>query len=291
MTIAITHKFQSLKGDGTDSTLLRPSNWNDSHKITLATGVLLGRQTAGVGDAEEIPCSAAAAQVLAAADIAAILAVLGVSAPTTGDARLTLKTAPTSGWVMLDDGTIGNATSGAGNRAHADTQALFTLLYNAPFTDASAPVTTTAGTATTRAAQGTAAAAYAAGCRVALPKQLGRTFIAAGAAGTGLTARTLGTTGGEETHALVAGEIPTITSSGSMSGTMTGSTSSVATGSSGSSTGGGGFACVGAVSFSAASVSVSGTVTGSVTSTGTGGASPAHNNMQPWAAWNVMVKL
>lgn len=52
----IIHSKVSAKGDGPDSTRLRPSDWNADHVITLsATGVVIGRITAGPGAAEEIP--------------------------------------------------------------------------------------------------------------------------------------------------------------------------------------------------------------------------------------------
>ncbi|CAB4146369.1 hypothetical protein UFOVP503_9 [uncultured Caudovirales phage] len=54
MTVSLKHNFVSGKSDGADATLVRPSNWNDEHSLTLATGKLLGRSTAGTGAAEEI---------------------------------------------------------------------------------------------------------------------------------------------------------------------------------------------------------------------------------------------
>ena len=47
---------------------------------------------------------------------------------TTGDVKTTLKTTADAGWVMMNDGTIGDASSGGTTRANADTQALFGLL-------------------------------------------------------------------------------------------------------------------------------------------------------------------
>jgi microcystin-dependent protein len=129
----------------------------------------------------------------------------GGSGGSTGDARLTLKTVADAGWVMMDDGSIGNAPSGATTRANADCQALFTLVFS-NLTDASAPLLTSAGAATTRAAQATAPAAWAANCRMSLPKQLGRALMAAGAGG-GLTPRTLGQSLGAETHTQSVGEM------------------------------------------------------------------------------------
>lgn len=54
MAIQVKHKFASGKADGADATLIQPSNWNDTHDLTMATGTLLGRSTAGAGPAEEI---------------------------------------------------------------------------------------------------------------------------------------------------------------------------------------------------------------------------------------------
>jgi len=48
---------------------------------------------------------------------------------TTGDAKLTFKSVPDTGWVFMNDGTIGDASSGATTRANADTSNLFSLLW------------------------------------------------------------------------------------------------------------------------------------------------------------------
>lgn len=177
----------------------------------------------------------------------------------TGDGKITLKAAPDSGWVMLNDGTIGSATSGASNRANADTQALFTLLWGLGNT--ACPVVGGAGVS--------AAADWTANKQITLLKSLGRTLGIAGA-GSGLTARTLGTTVGEETHLLITAEMPAHTHAGG--GTVpsgpadAGGTALAANSSGGSTT----------------------PVTGNTGSTGGGG---AHNNMQPTTFWNVMLKL
>jgi hypothetical protein len=132
----------------------------------------------------------------------------------TGDVKLTFKQVADSGWVLFVDGTIGDATSGA-TVALATTSALFVLLYGSPFTDSSCPIFTSTGTPTTRAAQGTAAAAYAAHCRLSTPKALGRVLALAGA-GSGLTARTMGTTAGAETAALANTNLPPYTPAGTI---------------------------------------------------------------------------
>ena len=55
MTISLKHTFASAKSDGTDSTLVQPSNWNAEHTITLAAGKVLGRDTSAAGAMQELP--------------------------------------------------------------------------------------------------------------------------------------------------------------------------------------------------------------------------------------------
>lgn len=54
MTVSLKHAFQSAKADGTDTSIVRPSDWNAEHVLTQATGKLLGRTSAGTGATEEI---------------------------------------------------------------------------------------------------------------------------------------------------------------------------------------------------------------------------------------------
>jgi hypothetical protein len=61
MAISLKHAFTSAKSDGGDATLVRPSNWNAEHNLTMAAARLLGRTTAGDGAAEEIAVRPAAA--------------------------------------------------------------------------------------------------------------------------------------------------------------------------------------------------------------------------------------
>jgi hypothetical protein len=216
---------------------------------------------------------------------------------TTGDAKITLKTTADVGWVLMNDGTIGSATSGA-TRANADTKALFTLLYN-NLIDANAPIQTSAGGATTRAAQTSAATAWTNNCRMSLTKNLGRA-LAIGGAGSGLTARTLGQTLGEENHTQSQAELavhshtltdPThghpisdpghfhadpisgtagfnnVAMSASAPASTSQNTSQVTTG----------------ISITAASTGITGT--------NSQGAAIAFNVMQPTTFWNVMIKL
>lgn len=177
---------------------------------------------------------------------------------TTGDVKATFKTVADSGWVMINDGSIGSATSGATTRANADTAALFTLLWtNVSNTDA--PVSGGRGAS--------AAADFAANKTLTIPLMLGRALGFAGT-GAGLTARTLGQTLGEETHVLITAEMPSHTH------TLTPSSDMVQ-----AVTAGGG-------------IYTAGTLGGAVNQTiGSTGGDGAHNNMQPITFMNVMIKL
>lgn len=116
----------------------------------------------------------------------------------TGGVMLTIDDVAMPGWVMCNDGTIGSAGSNATTRAHADTGALYTLIWN-KVADAYAPVTGGRGAS--------AAADFAANKPIALTKMLGRSLAIAGS-GAGLTARALGATTGAETHVLSQAETP-----------------------------------------------------------------------------------
>lgn len=54
MVISVKHKFQSAKADGGDASVVRPSNWNDTHDLTLAASKLLGRYAGTDGAAQEV---------------------------------------------------------------------------------------------------------------------------------------------------------------------------------------------------------------------------------------------
>ena len=55
--VSLKHEFQSGKADGTDVTLVKPTNWNAEHKFeTAADGVVLGRAAgASPGAVQELP--------------------------------------------------------------------------------------------------------------------------------------------------------------------------------------------------------------------------------------------
>lgn len=114
---------------------------------------------------------------------------------TTGDVKITFKTVADPGWVMITDGTIGSAASGA-TYAAADAASLYSLLWT-NVVNTYAPVSGGRG--------GSAAADFAANKTLKIPIMLGRALASAGA-GSGLTSRALGQFLGEETHALVEAE-------------------------------------------------------------------------------------
>src|SRR6266487_1167399 len=116
---------------------------------------------------------------------------------TTGDIKSTLKTTADLGWVMMNDGTIGDATSGGTTRANDDTGPLFTLIWNG---------TANADCAVSSGRGASAAADFAAHKTIALPKTLGRALAQAGS-GSGLTTRALGAKFGEEYHQLTLPEL------------------------------------------------------------------------------------
>ena len=113
---------------------------------------------------------------------------LGLQSFTTGDLKPTMKNVADAGWVLCNDGTIGNATSGGTARANADTAALFSLLWT-NVSNTYAPVSGGRG--------GSAAADFAANKTIGLTLMLGRALGVAGA-GAGLSARVLGQALGDE---------------------------------------------------------------------------------------------
>ena len=102
---------------------------------------------------------------------AAIAAAAAAPQFTTGDVKMTLKTVADSGWVLMDDKTIGNGASGATGRANADTADLFELIWDNVI-DTWCPVSGGRG--------GSGAADFAANKTITLPKTLGRALAGYG---------------------------------------------------------------------------------------------------------------
>ena len=152
--------------------------------------------------------------------------------------------------------------------------------------------------------------APASGTTFYVPDLRGRSPVGAGA-GTGLTTRALGATGGAETHQLVTGEIPahnhtdsghTHSATGLSTANESAHTHATASGASYiTGTGGGNTVASGSggVTWSATSNTGTGsahnhTITGSTASSnaviGNTGGGGAHNNMHPWASINFIIK-
>lgn len=124
---------------------------------------------------------------------------VGVMVPTGVVMDYVGSSAPT-GWVLLSGRTIGDATSGGSERANADTELLFTLIWNS-MADSEAPVSTGRGAS--------AAADFAAHKTITLPDGRGRAVFGKDNMGgstasrvtngnSGITATTLGVSGGDE---------------------------------------------------------------------------------------------
>lgn len=84
-----------------DDTLIRPSNWNAEHQLTMATGKLVGRTTAGDGAAEEIAVSS---------ELTLSGGALGV-AGTLADKTLTNPTLTTPALGTPSSGNLSNCTA------------------------------------------------------------------------------------------------------------------------------------------------------------------------------------
>lgn len=96
------------------------------------------------------------------------------TASTTGDVKVTYNPAAPAGWILLNDGSIGNAGSGAVTRAAPDCQALFELMWTISVDDF-CPVYA-AGTWTRTGRGASAAADWAAARHLLLPKTIGHVF-------------------------------------------------------------------------------------------------------------------
>jgi microcystin-dependent protein len=206
---------------------------------------------------------------------------------TTGDIKLTVKSSADSGWVLMNDGSIGNASSSATARANADTSDLFTLLWT-NVSNTWCPVQDASGTPVSRGAS--AASDFAANRRLVLPKTLGRALAIAGW-GSGLTSRALGEVQGEETHLLTSSEMPAHTHApGTLAASGGAHSHTLPTYTSDGGTTVLGTAATYAVGAALSTNSASHTHAFSGATASTGGGS-SHNNMQPTSFLNVMIKL
>lgn len=199
-------------------------------------------------------------------------------------------TAPT-GWVFLDGETIGDASSGATERANADCEDLFTLLWNS-MADTEAPVSGGRGAS--------AAADWAAHKTITLPDARGRVIAApddlGGSAasrltsgGSGVDGATLGASGGSETHTLLAAEVAAHSHTGSAASSGA-HTHTAALGNNVLGSISGGPTTVYCTAESTVTTSTSGAHTHVVTIDNAGG-DGAHANVQPTLVLTMIVKL
>ena len=117
MAISLKHTFQSAKADGTDSTLVQPSNWNAEHTLTLAAGRLLGNGAGTAGVAQELTPSANFALTSGALDLAASISISGTATASIG-AFTTLNVSGDvnfngTGAAKMPTGTTGQRPTGA----------------------------------------------------------------------------------------------------------------------------------------------------------------------------------
>lgn len=199
----------------------------------------------------------------------------------TGDIKSTYKIVADTGWLMLDDTTIGSVASTATHKS-ATYQSLFLLLWN----NINSAYTTVSG-----GRGGSAAADWAANKSITLPKALGRAMGVAGA-GASLTTRNLGQTGiGAETYTLGTLNLPAYTPIGTISIAGISVTSParayVTTGASDNTHLSAGSNNGGDIGTFASTVSGTATFSGSAQ----GGASTPINIMNPMTYVNVMVKV
>jgi len=191
-----------------------------------------------------------------------------INAPRTGYIFSGYDTVAPPGYVYMNDGTIGSASSGATSRANIDTFPLYNLLY----TNVTIPSGNTLCNVT--GYTGNPIVDFSANRSMSIPRALGRVFSGSGLGAT-LTNHALGFFNGEETHPLTIPEMPSHTHPGS---TVPFSNVAASRGSSGSDT-------VIAPGPGSVTVAAQG---GGVVGVGPGN---AHNTIQPTSYANHFIKL
>lgn len=184
----------------------------------------------------------------------------------TGDTRTSLNDY-IFGWVIMNDGTIGNTASGATTRANIDTFQLFDLIWNLFQPNQSlAPMFTSAGVPVAYGAD--SVTDFIANRRLSLTRNAGRVMAGVGT-GAGLTARSIGEFTGAQVNTIAS--MP----SHSHSATFNNAIAFV-----GSNVGGGGTPTYRQDSGTNLGINVSNT-----------GGGAADGNMQPTVFMNVFIKL
>lgn len=171
MTLSFKHNFHSGKSDGSDPTLVQATAWNEEHVITLAAGKIIGRASdIADGAAQELPIAVDSGGNVTLPANLHIVGNLVIDGITTGirftgertNFTGTLAQIPV-GWLPMRGLSIGNALSGATERANADQENLFTLWWD----NANVTLQDSSGTAVAKGAS--AAADWAANRRMVMP--------------------------------------------------------------------------------------------------------------------------
>lgn len=224
----------------------------------------------------------------------------------TGDIKYRLGTGTHSGWVRVNGRTIGSATSGASERANADTQALFEHVWN-NFSNDICAVSGGRG--------GSSAADFAANKTIDLPDARGRVVAGLDDMGNSTAGRltsttitggaiTLGLSGGAQTHTLLTAEAPSHTHTGTTASDGShGHPTRVGQGDADPSDTSGGLVLINSNKTNYAAhdsatpadpagdqIGMAGAHTHTFTSAATGGGG-AHNNLQPTLLATLYVKL
>lgn len=260
----INHHYVSAKADSSDSSLVRPTAWDEPHDMTVTQPAVYGAIAAGpagelpivtipTGDSGEVMSKDAITKAISDA-IAAFTGGGGIAV--TGDICASMLSAKT-GWLLLNGQTVGNVGSTA-TFANASAHALFLLFHDGiggeawPFTPP-------------RSAD--AEADWTALKTFALPDARGRTLVNPDNGASVSSVFLLGQPYGEATHTLLPAEMPSHTHG-------TGSQERSANSGLGGVGGGGSM-----------------WDTGSALVTDPSGGDQPHNNLQPSLGANMFIKL
>lgn len=124
----IKHKKVSAKGDLSNSSLVRPSDWNNDHDIlTVGSSVYLGQTATGPGPVKELPIVAAPGDdytmwTKAAIQAALTEAMIAARLFATGDVVASLAPSKPGGWILCNGQGL-HISNGTTNHA------LFVMLW------------------------------------------------------------------------------------------------------------------------------------------------------------------